>query len=149
MRPAGAPPVNQADLPHFEGFSWAAQLQLDLVCISGSDTEQEVRFKTTALGGKRAVSAIAGAIGMRAGQGIPFVVPVVELAQDSYQHKSYGLIYTPEFKVSFWADQEMNAEPGALPEKPAKAAKAAKAAPAEKPESGGRTRRRTRARTRG
>jgi hypothetical protein len=81
---------------------WETQVGMSLKCLNGEDAGMEARFTTTSVGGKRAVQALAVAIAgqVDTDQGKP--VPVVELDTEHYQHKSYGRIYTPIFKVLEW-----------------------------------------------
>jgi hypothetical protein len=62
----------------------------------------EARFTTTSVGGKRAVQSLAVAIAGQVDTDQAKPVPVVELDTEHYQHKSYGRIYTPIFKVLEW-----------------------------------------------
>jgi len=121
MVPAGQPAPQAADqVDH--GFPWDGQLQIDFTCVSGADFDEDtgqgvtVRFKTTSLGGKRAVTQLAGLIGQRAAVGSPAVVPVVELLSESYDHKSYGKINNPIFDIDKWVTMDGEPESGVLPE---------------------------------
>ena len=117
---------------------WETQVGMSLKCLNGEDAGMEARFTTTSVGGKRAVQSLAVAIAgqVDTDQGKP--VPVVELDTEHYQHKSYGRIYTPIFKVLEWVS--INGD-----EPPPVAAKLAAPAPAPVPEPaaapGGRRRR--------
>ena len=92
---------------------WEVQVGMSLKCLSGEDKDLETRFTTTSVGGKRAVQALAVAIAeqVEADQSKP--VPVVELGQEHYQHKQYGKIFTPVFKITEWIsiDGEKQPEP--------------------------------------
>jgi len=102
------------------GGQWDEQMSFQLKCVSGEDAGQQVMFKTTSVGGKRAVSNVATAIGKRAAEGNTDVIPVVKLGSDSYQHKAYGKIYTPEFIAQSWSSGD---------DSPEEAAETAEAAP--------------------
>ena len=81
------------------------------------------------MGGKRAIQTLAAAIAQQVEANPEKPVPVVELLKDHYQHKSYGRIYTPVFKVVDWigldaapeagADAEPETDPQPEPEAPA------------------------------
>lgn len=111
MVPAGQAMPDQNALKN-TGFKWDPQLQLDMTCVSGADEGLTVRYKSTALGGKRAVSLIAGLIGKRAAAENAHIVPVVQLTQESYDHRSYGVIYNPIWDINYWMDMEGNEEEG-------------------------------------
>ena len=81
----------------------------------------EARFTTTSVGGKRAVQALAVAIAGQVEKDQSKPVPVVELDKDHYQHKSYGKIYTPVFKVVDWVSMSGEAEAPAEADEPAAA----------------------------
>jgi hypothetical protein len=46
-------------------------------------------------------------------------VPVIVLGKDHYQHKSYGRVYTPEFKVQHWVGMDGAADEQTPAEAPA------------------------------
>ncbi len=81
---------------------WEKQVGLSLKCMSGAEKDMEARYTSTSVGGKRFVNELAVAIAaqVEADQSKP--VPVVRLKKDSYQHKSYGKIYTPVFEIVEW-----------------------------------------------
>jgi len=81
---------------------WETQVGMSLKCLNGEDAGMEARFTTTSVGGKRAVQALAVAIAGQVDTDQAKPVPVVELDTEHYQHKSYGRIYTPIFKVLEW-----------------------------------------------
>jgi len=82
---------------------WADQISFQAQCVSGEDEGQVVEFKTTSVGGKRAATGMASSIASQAQENPEYVVPVIALNTDSYQHKKYGKIYTPIFDISRWA----------------------------------------------
>jgi len=110
MVPVTEPKPELPPVPHGAKKGWEVQVGMSLKCLSGPDKGLEVRFTTTSVGGKRAVNTLGVAI---AGQcettpGKP--VPVVALKKDSYQHKSYGKIYTPVFEIQDWASMDGQTE---------------------------------------
>jgi hypothetical protein len=110
MVPVTEPKPELPPVPHGAKKGWEVQVGMSLKCLSGPDKGLEVRFTTTSVGGKRAVNTLGVAI---AGQcettpGKP--VPVVSLKKDSYQHKSYGKIYTPVFEIQDWASMDGQTE---------------------------------------
>lgn len=104
---------------------WETQIGFSLKCISGEDEGMEARYSTTSVGGKRAVQALAVAIAAQVEKDQANPVPVVVLAKDHYQHKSYGRVYTPVFDVKKWVSMDGDAEAQAPEaEAPAPAAEA-------------------------
>ena len=81
---------------------WETQVGMSLKCLNGEDAGMEARCTTTSVGGKRAVQSLAVAIAGQVDTDQAKPVPVVELDTEHYQHKSYGRIYTPIFKVLEW-----------------------------------------------
>ncbi|RKX22073.1 MAG: hypothetical protein DRP45_11695 [Candidatus Zixiibacteriota bacterium] len=82
---------------------WSEQISFLLQCVGGEDEGQVVEFKTTSVGGKRAATKMATSISGQAQENPEYVVPVIVLNTDSYQHKKYGKIYTPIFDIAEWA----------------------------------------------
>ncbi len=97
---------------------WEGQYGFSLKCISGEDEGMEARFTTTSVGGKKAVQALAVAIATQVEKDQTKPVAVIELGKDHYQHKSYGRVYTPVFKVLEWVSMsgDAKAEPEVAPE---------------------------------
>ena len=98
---------------------WEQQVGLMLKCLNGEDEGLECRYTTTSVGGKRAVQELAVAIATQVEKDPTKPVPIVTLGKDHYQHKSYGRIYTPVFRVVEWVSMDGEAD------------KAEEAAPAE------------------
>ena len=90
---------------------WELQVGMSLKCLTGDDAGQEMRFTSTSVGGKKAVLALSQAMIAQIGKDAGKPVPVVKLESDHYQHKQFGKIFTPEFKVSSW--MSMDAAPAA------------------------------------
>jgi len=98
---------------------WESQVGMALKCISGEDEGLECRYTTTSVGGKRAVQTLAVAIATQVEKDPTKPVPIVKLAKDHYQHKSYGRIYTPVFDVVEWVSMDGAAEDVQKPDAPA------------------------------
>lgn len=81
---------------------WEKQVGMSLKCLSGEDEGLDVRYTVTSVGGKKAVQALAVAIATQVEADDSKPVPVVTLGTDSYKHKTYGKIFTPEFNVVKW-----------------------------------------------
>jgi len=85
---------------------WEQQVGMMLKCLNGEDAGLECRYTTTSVGGKRAVQELAVAIAGQVEKDPSKPVPIVSLGKDHYQHKSYGRIYTPVFKVVEWVSMD-------------------------------------------
>lgn len=101
---------------------WESQVGMSLKCITGEDEGLECRYTTTSVGGKRAVQTLAVAIATQVEKDPTKPVPIVKLAKDHYQHKSYGRIYTPVFEVVEWVSMDGTDEGVQEPDAPAAAA---------------------------
>jgi hypothetical protein len=112
------PPLDAA--PPGAKKGWETQIGMSLKCMSGEDKGMEARFTTTSVGGKRSVQALAVALAEQVEKAPGKPVPVVGLGSEHYQHKSYGRIFTPVFKVEEWVsmDSEAEAAPAAAVEAP-------------------------------
>jgi hypothetical protein len=109
MRLAQEPPVLEADLPDV-GAAWSKQVGCALMCIKGEDTGTRCTYSTNSKGGLRAVNNLLGEVAARLEKGeADRIIPVVRLGADSYKHKQYGTIYTPELSIVDWAS--MSDEP--------------------------------------
>ena len=109
--------VLRSQLPDV-GAQWKPQTAMQLKCTDGEDKGTEVLYATTSKGGTKAFKVIVSAITARIQSGEPGVVPIVELCVDSYKHKKYGKIFTPELKVVGWLalDALPEDKPEATPE---------------------------------
>jgi hypothetical protein len=97
------------------------QFSFDLKCMSGEDAGTQVHFKTTSLGGKRAImEQLVPAIDRQIDIDPVHVYPIMKLEVDSYPHTKYGETFVPIFDIVGWADQEGNAASGPQLVKPAK-----------------------------
>lgn len=107
MRPITAEPVLPTELPDV-GASWAPQCAMQLACITGEDTGNQAVFATSSKGGNRAFNSFVQELlaHLSANTGTEEIVPVVELLNDSYQHKKYGTIYTPVIKIKRWVKMD-------------------------------------------
>ena len=85
---------------------WEQQVGMMLKCLTGEDAGLECRYTTTSVGGKRAVQELAVAIAAQVEKDPSKPVPIVSLGKDHYQHKSYGKIFTPVFKVVEWVSMD-------------------------------------------
>lgn len=126
MVPVTEPLPELPEAPKGAKKGWEMQVGLSLQCLTGEDKGLDVRYTATSVGGKRAIQTLAAAIAQQVTTNQAEPVPVVELHKDHYQHKSYGRIYTPVFKVVEWigldaepAEAEADAAPAPEDEAPA------------------------------
>jgi hypothetical protein len=105
---------------------WESQVGMSMKCVSGDDKGLEARYTVTSVGGKRAVQTLAVALADQVEKDQSKPVAIVRLKKDSYQHKSYGKIYTPVFEIVEWMSMDGEA-PEAAPteEAPARRRRAA------------------------
>lgn len=127
MVPATQPMPLESDLPAVSG-KWGKAIGIVMRCTNGEDKGTQVLFKSNSLGGRKCYAAILQAVVTRIQEGNTGIVPLVELKADSYTHKTYGKIFTPEIEVVGWTDMEGNAA-----EEPAANLEAPEEAPAEEP----------------
>lgn len=101
MVPANQAKPARSELPEY-GQPWSDQVALMLQCLNGEDTGVQVLYKGTSLGLRNAVKDLIGKMITQIKADPDNVVPVIELEVDSYQHKSYGEIFTPQFNLLRW-----------------------------------------------
>ena len=82
--------------------------------MTGEDEDMDVRYSATSVGGKKAVQELAVAIAEQVDKDPTLPVPVVELRKEHYQHKQYGKIFSPIFKIVDWATMDGEAAPQPL-----------------------------------
>lgn len=114
-----------------DGIEYKEQRGFDLKCRNGSDAGTEVVYKTSSLGGMRAVDELLSRIQHALATDPEHPFPVLALGSDHYEHSKYGRIYTPVLDVVGWAD--MNGEIPGQPGPVTNGGAAAKAAPAKRP----------------
>ena len=141
MRSIMDDPIAESQLPQVGG-SWAQQVGMQLMCVSGEDVGTEVVFKASSKGGINGFNDFLNQVvaNLKENAGSDRVVPLITLEVDSYKHTTYGKIYTPEFKIQDWVSIDSmptvdgaDAEPPAdEPEPAAKEDPKAKAAPRRK-----------------
>lgn len=95
-------PLLVSDLPQVSGDGWNKQLSVLMVCISGGDEGTQVLLKTSSAGGKKELGRVIGEVIAQLAVSPEEYMPIVELGSDSYKHKKYGMIYTPELEILDW-----------------------------------------------
>lgn len=101
-----SPPIIKADLKEY-GAPWKPQVAFDLKCLSGEDKGESVVYKVTSVGGLKACQAVITAILKQIQGGADKFVPIVTLGVDSYKHKEYGRIYTPQLTIVKWTNMDV------------------------------------------
>jgi len=81
---------------------WESQVGFSLKCLSGEDAGMDARYTVTSVGGKKAAQALALAVAAQVEVDQEKPVAIVRLKRESYQHKSYGRIFTPVFEIVGW-----------------------------------------------
>lgn len=128
----------EADLPQVKG-NWSKAIAMMLRCTTGEDKGTQVLFKSNSLGGRKAYAGLIQKVVERIQAGETEVVALVELESDSYQHGTYGKIFTPVMKIVGWTGLD-----GAIPEEEPQQNAAAVEQPAAEPEEQEKPRRRRR-----
>jgi hypothetical protein len=98
MVPVSQPAPQIQDLPAV-AKPYDVQLAFE-AAIPGLNTQ--LIYKTTAHGGKEFVGKVAQAIVEQLSSDPGHPVPEMELTSSSYQHKSWGRIFKPVFKIVAW-----------------------------------------------
>ncbi len=98
---ATQPLPKMADLPHVDG-NWDKNAGFQAICRDGEDEGQQVIFKGSSMGFRKAWADVLQAIAKQAVEGAGEVVPVVSLESSSYTHKKYGKIMTPKIVIMSW-----------------------------------------------
>lgn len=114
MVPMTAALPNVEELPKTE-WKWAQQLSLVVVCVSGEDKGTQVLFKTTSVGGKKAVNELLDAILAQLDTDPAHPVPVVNLEVGSYKHRKYGKTYYPILTIKKWVALDAKTLEGSKP----------------------------------
>ncbi len=96
--------------PYQDGDGWKPSASIQLKAI---ETGEQFIFKPTSHGGLSAISALLSRYGHRLdiGKG---GIPIVELKVDSYEHKRYGKIYKPSFRIKLWREEADLVDGGAV-----------------------------------
>ncbi len=101
MVPATDPLPPQNTLPEVQG-SWAQQISIQMICLSGIDKGTKVLFNSCSTGGRKAYNTIVNAVVAEITAGSQKVAPSVTLDSDHYTHKEFGKIFTPVMRVEEW-----------------------------------------------
>ena len=86
------------------GFNWNEQWGVSMKCIDGVDADVEVVFKSTTLGGIKAIAELINKVRDRlnGGQHGGKVVPIVQCEKASYPHSQYGRVWEPVMTIVDW-----------------------------------------------
>lgn len=108
-------PIVSHSLPVIAGSKrgWEKQLGLQLYCMTGEDKGTQVLYKTASKGGIKAARALIAAIVSQINSDPTQISPVITLDVDSYKHKQYGKIYTPELNIVNFVSGMPTAAPAA------------------------------------
>ena len=93
--------VDRSTLPNV-GAEWTETVAMQLRCMSGEDVDKQVEYEQNSYGGKKAFSELLQAFQLQITQDTTNIVPVVVMKSDSYDHKEFGVIYTPIFEIVKW-----------------------------------------------
>jgi hypothetical protein len=99
-------PVSSGSIPPGKdkpsGRGWEDQISVDL--LTQTDPPLQMVYKTSSLGGKKAILTLAGEISMGVDENPKRAYPVIELGTDSYIHPEYSTIFTPDLRIVAWLD---------------------------------------------
>jgi len=112
--PATQPMPLEGELPEVNG-DWTKAVAIQMRCTSGEDEGLQVLFKANSHGGRKAYAALLQAVVEQIGKGSAECVPLVDLKNDSYTHKEYGKIFTPEIEIVGWTTMGGEAAAEAAP----------------------------------
>ena len=79
------------------------------------DDGTKFQLEISTYGGRKAIDGLFAELFSRAAAGSDFIFPQVKLTSDSYDHASYGLVYTPVMEVVAWFDDQGNQEQDEAP----------------------------------
>jgi hypothetical protein len=119
------------------GQAWAEQRVMDMRCMNGDDEGLEVTYKTSSLGGMKAVDSLLVALIKQLKTDPTSPVAIVQLDVDSYQHVKYGQTFFPILAVVDWISMDGDRgddQPEPEPKTVLKAAPKAAAKPEPEPE---------------
>jgi len=112
--------------PPIHGQAFQQQYAMELVCLNGEDEGVATLYKNNSYGFRQAFEKLVRS-DMRSRYEIDkrFFWPIITLHSESYDHKKYGEIFNPIFKIVAWADENgvIAGKPAAAVAGPAQAAK--------------------------
>lgn len=101
-------PVNSGGIPPGQkkqsGKGWEAQASVD--AVTRGEIPVTLIYKSSSLGGMKALLGLAGDIVMGLGEDPRRVYPIIQLDTDTYNHKEYGQVFTPELPIVGWLDAD-------------------------------------------
>ena len=104
------PEVNSGSIPpgkkQASGRGWEQQASIDL--MTQDATPLSMLYKSSSSGGLKALLGLAGEIAYGLGEDERRCYPMIELATDSYVHKEFGTVFTPELIITGWLDEAGN-----------------------------------------
>ncbi len=101
--PPGTPSKKAPNVP--VDLEYADQRSFDAVCISGADEGVVVEYKQSSAGAMKLFSKLINALLDQVSKG-DAIVAVGKWGFSSYDHKTYGEIYNPEFEIVEWRTVE-------------------------------------------
>lgn len=108
MQPIIDGPVDPSRLKEVQAKKgWEDQSSIDLLLPDDNQPVQLV-YKTSSIGGLRMLIGLAGEFAVAQMENPERTYAVIELGADSYEHKEYGTVYTPEFNIVGWLDADGN-----------------------------------------
>jgi hypothetical protein len=84
--------------------AWKDCMGVEMKFLGGALKNQQALYKTTSVGGLRALTALLDEALAKIDEGSEYVFPIVAMKSDSYNHNSYGRTYVPDLEVVGWAN---------------------------------------------
>ncbi len=104
MRPPASTLPEHHDPRTQELCQWREQMSVDVKFLAGKYEGQQAVYKVSSVGGKRALAELLDAIMLQIDRGSEYVIPIITIGSDSYQHASYGRTYVPKLTIVGWFD---------------------------------------------
>jgi hypothetical protein len=97
------------------GNEFKEQRSFELKCVTGEDEGVEVLYNVNSKGGMKAVDVLISKMIDHMKADKTYIVPVVQLGSDYYNHTKYGQTFFPTFAIVDWMDIDGNPSPGGEP----------------------------------
>lgn len=95
-------PAPQRSTLENTGEKWDEQLSFEAQIVTGEDKGVLLLYKSTAHGGKAFIRSIMRRIVSKMADGKTYIVPTIKLSCTSYDHKSWGTVFKPEYSIAYW-----------------------------------------------
>ena len=87
--------------PYQDSDGWTETASIQLRSI---ESGEEFAYRPTSLGGLGAIGDLLKKFGWRRNAG-KSGIPIIDLGVSSYEHRKFGKVYKPHFKIVGWQDE--------------------------------------------